>query len=150
MEGEYWSGPSTITIPDERCMTNGVPWQPINAGDSSAGTVDLYGATVNSVNTVYAQLVTALAGGPADVVEMAHRLGIESELPEVCSITLGSVQINALEMTNAYATLATDGVMHRANPLRFVDRPNGEPADRNVEVTVAGSVQGRHRRAAGR
>ena len=29
LEGQYWSGPSTITIPDERCMTNGVPWQPI-------------------------------------------------------------------------------------------------------------------------
>ncbi|MEX0651576.1 MAG: transglycosylase domain-containing protein, partial [Actinomycetota bacterium] len=132
LTGQYWSGPSTITIPDERCATNGVLWQPTNAGDSSAGTVDLKGATQNSVNTVYAQLVTALDGGPDDVVRMAHRLGIESDLPSVCSITLGSVQINPLEMTNAYSTLASEGTYRRANPLFEVNRPNGQPAERRV------------------
>ena len=75
---------------------------------------------------------------------MAHRLGIESELPEVCSITLGSVQVNPLEMANAYSTLASQGVYHRANPLHEVDRPNGQPADRRVaspERDKLGAVQ---------
>jgi penicillin-binding protein 1A len=132
LTGEYWSGPSTITISDEGCATNGELWQPTNAGDSSAGTVDLKGATQNSVNTVYAQLVTQLDGGPADVVRMAHRVGIESELPAVCSITLGSVQINPLEMTNAYSTFASEGTYRRANPLLEVNRPNGQPVERRV------------------
>ncbi len=117
--------------PGPRCAaTDGELWQPTNAGDSSAGTVDLKGATQNSVNTVFAQLVTALDNGPDDVVRMAHRLGIESELPAVCSITLGSVQINPLEMTNAYSTLASEGTYHRANPLFEVTRSNGQPARR--------------------
>ena len=48
------------------------------------------------------------------VMATLRRLGIESELPEVCSITLGSVQINALEMTNAYATLAEESAFGMA------------------------------------
>ena len=125
LTGEYWSGPSTITIPDQRCSGPEGLWTPTNAGDSSAGTVDLLGATTSSVNTVYAQLVTALPDGPRDVIDAARRLGIRSKLPDVCSITLGSVQINPLEMTNAYATFANRGRFNRATPLFEVTRSNG-------------------------
>jgi membrane peptidoglycan carboxypeptidase len=76
------------------------------------------------VNTVYAQLVVEL--GPDRVVDMAHKLGIRSRLPEVCAVTLGSVAVNPLEMTNAYATLAASGERHRATPLLQVTRPGGQ------------------------
>ena len=54
---------------------------------------------------------------------MAHRLGIQSQLPDVCSITLGSVQVNPLEMTNAYSTLAPGGMLPPRQPAAQVDRP---------------------------
>ncbi len=98
----------------------------MNAGDSSAGTVTLLGATQNSVNTVYAQLVTELDGGPSDVVEMARRLGIRSKLDPFCSITLGSVAVNPLEMTNAYATIANHGYLNKATPICEIARSNGD------------------------
>jgi membrane peptidoglycan carboxypeptidase len=63
--------------------------------------------------------------GPERVVEMAHRLGIRSRLPAVCAITLGSVAVNPLEMTNAYATLAAEGRRFRPNPLLRVRSPGG-------------------------
>ena len=132
LRGQYWSGPSSMTITDPQCSGPDGLWTPTNAGDSSAGTVDLYGATENSVNTVYAQLVAALAGGPNDVVEMAHTLGIMSDLPPVCSITLGSVAVNILEMTNAYATLATRRRLPPCQPLWRSTGRNGGPADRKV------------------
>ena len=126
LTGQYWSGPSTVTIPNERCAGPEGLWTPTNAGDSSAGSaVTLLSATTNSVNTVYAQLIAAWNDGPDDVVDAAHRLGIKSELPSVCSITLGSVQINPLEMTNAYATLANQGRFNPATPLYEVRRSNG-------------------------
>ncbi|HVF07107.1 MAG TPA: transglycosylase domain-containing protein, partial [Actinomycetota bacterium] len=53
LTGEYWYGPSTITIDEPRCAGPEGLWTPTNAGDSSAGTVDLLGATRNSVNTIY-------------------------------------------------------------------------------------------------
>jgi len=59
-------------------------------------------------------------------VSMAHALGIQSDLPKTCSITLGSVGVNPLEMTNAYATLADQGVRHWATPLLQVKASNGE------------------------
>jgi penicillin-binding protein 1A len=132
LQGQLWSGPSTMTITDPECSGPDGYWTPTNAGDSSAGTVDLYQATVNSVNTVYAQLIAAMEDGPGAVSRMANDLGIKSELPEVCAITLGSVEVNPLEMTNAYATLADEGIYHKANPLVRVDRPNGQPIDRKL------------------
>ncbi len=126
LQGAYWQGPSVITIPDTECATDGVLWQPVNAGDGEAGTFTLLTATEHSVNTVYAQLVTQLAGGPGDVKEMAKRLGIQSNLDAYCSITLGSVAVNPLEMTNAYATIADHGYLNRATPVKEIARPNGD------------------------
>ena len=60
-------------------------------------------------------------------------LGIRSYLPEVCAITLGSVAVNPLEMTNAYATLADRGrpvprEPAAAGPIaRRADRRRGRP-----------------------
>ncbi len=125
---QYWYGPSSITIPDSECATaDGALWQPVNAGDGTSGSFTLLTATTHSVNTVYAQLVTQLDGGPAAVVDMAHELGIKSDLDPFCSITLGSVAINPLELTNAYATLAAHGVYHPATPVNEVTRGNGAP-----------------------
>jgi len=117
-----WYGPNTITIDDPICAGPEGPWQPENA-EGGGSSYTLQSATAHSVNTVYAQVVVEL--GPGSVVNMAHRLGIRSYLPEVCSITLGSVAVNPVEMTNAYATLAARGIRSRANPLLQVRSPGG-------------------------
>ncbi len=117
-----WYGPNTITIDDPVCAGPEGPWEPENA-EGGGSSYSLQSATAHSVNTVFAQLVVEL--GPDEVVDMAHRLGIRSDLPAVCAITLGSVAVNPVEMTNAYATLAARGVRHRANPLLQVRSPGG-------------------------
>jgi membrane peptidoglycan carboxypeptidase len=122
----YWEGPSQITIPDRRCYTTDPdtgkygPWTLSNAADEESGTFSLVNATAFSVNTVFAQLVTALDKGPKDVVDTAHAMGIESTLRPVCSITLGTQEVSPLEMTRAYATLADRGVRHSATPISQV------------------------------
>ena len=120
----YWNGPSTIGIPQcpDADQPDGI-WHPVNAGDGEAGTFTLAGATAHSVNTVFAQLIAQL--GPRPVVDMAHALGIRSDLPEVCSVTLGSVAVNPLEMTNAYATIADQGERHWATPFLQVKTEGG-------------------------
>ena len=131
---KYWVGPSQITINNPICNGPSGPWQPINAEPTgSTTTFSLLQATEHSVNTVFAQLVAQL--GPQKVVEMAHRLGIRSSLPDVCAITLGNVAINPLEMTNAYATLDDRGVLRRATPLVAVDNQRGTSLD---DVTSGG------------
>jgi membrane peptidoglycan carboxypeptidase len=148
LNSQYY-GPNTLTIDDPICDGPEGPWQPENA-EGGGSTYSLLSATAHSVNTVYAQLVVEL--GPGNVADMAHRLGIRSRLPEVCSITLGSVAVNPLEMTNAYATLAARGERHRPNPLLQVRSPGGridpklqgdgrQVVDRNVADLVTYALQ---------
>jgi penicillin-binding protein 1A len=122
---DYVSGPPELTITDPRCNDGyGQPWDVHNNADETAGTMNLVDATANSVNTIFAQLVTRV--GPPAVVRMAHRLGIQSELKPVCSITLGTQAVSPLEMTTAYATLAARGMRHDAQAVESVRTATGD------------------------
>lgn len=107
--GSYWDDSSPAVIEcDSPCSSDGNFWTVRNAGGASGkGLRTLESATYNSVNTVYARLVDAV--GPEAVVDMAHRLGIESPLKAYPSITLGAVGVSPLEMAAAYSTLANYG-----------------------------------------
>jgi penicillin-binding protein 1A len=120
----YYSGPSAMTIPDLRCATGDTLWDVHNNADEAEGTMNLIDATANSVNTIFAQLVTQV--GPDAVVRMAHRLGIESNLKQVCSITLGTQAVSPLEMTSAYATLADHGVRHDPQAIQSIRTAAGQ------------------------
>jgi membrane peptidoglycan carboxypeptidase len=122
----YWYGPQSIVIHDRQCDGANGPWNPSNAGDGEAGTFTLADATAFSVNTVFAQLVTQLKNGPEDVVDMAHQLGIRSKLTPQCSITLGTEDVTPLEMTDAYASIAADGVHHAPTPIESIKSPHGQ------------------------
>jgi penicillin-binding protein 1A len=111
-------------ITDPRCSFNGQPWDVANNADEAEGYMNLRDATANSVNTIFAQLVTKV--GPEKVVRMAHRLGIRSFLKPVCSITLGSQAVSPLEMTSAYATLANRGIRHDPQAVESVGTASGE------------------------
>jgi penicillin-binding protein 1A len=117
------SGPSSLTITDPKCATNGVPWTVHNYADESGGYMSLVDATAHSVNTIFAQLVDIV--GPEKVVTTAKKLGITSRLQPVCSIALGTQAVNPLEMTNAYATLAARGMHRDPQAFELVRGPGG-------------------------
>ena len=98
-------------------------WEVSNAGNGQYPSISLESATHLSLNTVYAQLIHQL--GASRVVEMAHRMGISSDLEEVDSITLGSNGVTTLEMASAFGTLATGGI-HRDTVAitKVLDRNN--------------------------
>ena len=98
-------GPAKVVLP--RAL-GGEDWEVANFEDASFGQINLIDATVNSVNTVYAQLVTAI--GPDKVATMARDLGIKSDLQAVPSIALGTQNVSVLEMAGAYLTFAKEGV----------------------------------------
>ncbi|HEX9237066.1 MAG TPA: PBP1A family penicillin-binding protein [Actinomycetota bacterium] len=130
-----WNGPSSIVIPDKRCMGpdphtgQDVPWQVHNYADEESGIFTLAQAIAKSVNTVFAQLVTDV--GPSDVVRVMRDLGVRSSpLQAVCSITLGSQAITPLEMTSAYATLAARGVYHAPLAITSITNAAGQTLDR--------------------
>jgi penicillin-binding protein 1A len=119
----YFSGPSSLTIPDPRCSTNGVLWDVHNNADESEGTMNLIDATTYSVNTIFAQLADKV--GPSNIVPVAHRMGITTPLQSVCSLPLGTQAVNPLEMTDAYATFARRGIHHAPQAISLVRGPRG-------------------------
>ena len=99
-------------------------WSPRNFSDRYRGPVPLHEAFARSINTV-AVRVAQYAGFSA-VAAMARRAGIESPLPAVPSIALGSAELSLLELTGAYAGFANGG--RRVTPYGIVeiDAPDGE------------------------
>lgn len=89
------------------CTEAGREWEVSNAG-TSYGVIPLNQATSASVNVVYAKL--SLDIGPERVADVAHRMGVESELIPVPSIVLGTSSVSPLEMASAYSNFATNGV----------------------------------------
>jgi membrane peptidoglycan carboxypeptidase len=115
--GLTMAGPARITIPDRRCYNGSQPWSPGNAGDSSAGVYNMYGATAGSVNTWFAQL--AVKVGPERALEVARKMGISNVPPRgskeyaswnVCSLVLGVKEVSPLDMAGAFGVLANKGV----------------------------------------
>ena len=90
-----------------------------NAEGGGSGYMDLWAATQNSVNVVFAQL--ALDVGPEAIVDAAHRMGITVGLDAVPAITLGVEEVPVMDMAAAYATLANDGVRCDAWAVRKVE-----------------------------
>ncbi len=90
------------------CVEDSDIWTVRNAGTRDYGVLTLEDATSSSINTVYAQLVDII--GPAKVAEVANRLGVQSDLPLVLSIVLGTGVVSPLEMASAYSSFATNGV----------------------------------------
>ena len=82
-------------------------WAPKNYDDVYFGSIDLETATVESDNSVYAQLTQLV--GAAKVAETAKKLGVQSRLRAFYSIGLGTESVNPLEMARAYATFANGG-----------------------------------------
>ena len=125
-------GPPEIFITDPACATNNGPWDVHNFADETAGTMSLLDATANSVNTIFAQLISK--AGVNNVVAMAQHLGI-TETPggpyfkRVCAITLGSVGFTPLEMADVYATFADGGVHHAPQAFTAVHSADGKDLD---------------------
>jgi penicillin-binding protein 1A len=108
-------------ISESGCVSNA-------EGASGGGFVDLWTATQNSINVVFAQL--AVDVGAENIVEAAHQMGITAPLDAVPSITLGVEEVSTLDMASAYATLANDGVHCEPFAVARVEYLTGPPKDR--------------------
>lgn len=94
------SGPFSYTLP------SGGVWSP---GGSSSGPISLAGGLRYSINTVAARLITEHTS-PSEVIALAHRMGIKSELDPFPTIALGAEEVTPLEMTSAFGTFLNHGI----------------------------------------
>ncbi len=123
-------------------------WCVINAGNYR-GSMNVTDALATSPNTAFAKLIQQV--GVTRTVDMAIKLGLRSyanpgtardynpdsnesladfvKRQNIGSFTLGPIEVNALELSNVAATLASGGVWCPPNPIdKLIDRNGNEVA----------------------
>ncbi|WP_100613752.1 penicillin-binding protein 1A [Confluentibacter citreus] len=98
-------------------------WCPKNSTGDYGGTRTLKNALANSVNTITARLMDKV--GPQTVIDMVKKLGIESDIPAVPSIALGTADLSIYEMVSAYAAFANQGVYTKPVMVTSIEDKNG-------------------------
>ncbi|MGO3331927.1 MAG: transglycosylase domain-containing protein [Brevibacterium aurantiacum] len=115
--------------------SDGTTWTPHNFGNASYGPVTLLKATQSSINTAYAALNIQV--GPDKTVDVAQRAGLSGNCTDKqmktgdtrnCTIgltpnmsnVLGTPSVKVIDMANAFATFASNGVKHDAHSIKTV------------------------------
>jgi len=82
------------------------------------------GAALSYSDNIYA-VKTHLFLGTNTLVDIARRMGINKELPDIASLPLGTAEISMLDFANAYTTLASGGYKRDLSFIRKVTDING-------------------------
>jgi membrane peptidoglycan carboxypeptidase len=80
--------------------------------------LDLYTGLAQSENVI--ALRVAQQVGLNNVIRLAHRMGIQSELKAVPGLVLGQSEVTPLEITGAFSVLANRGVGNRPRTIRRI------------------------------
>lgn len=92
-------------------LSNDQTYTPKNYGDVYGNKAISMAEAISLSDNIYA-VKTNLFLGAKTTAEMAYRMGIKTKLDEVASLPLGTNALNIIEITNAYATLASTGIYH--------------------------------------
>lgn len=99
-------------------------YEPQNFGKTYRGSVSMRDALISSINVVAVKVLVDVGFDP--VVKLAHDMGIKSELVSAYSLALGASEVNLLELTSAYGTLAKQGNLVEPHGIRRVTNRYGE------------------------
>jgi len=114
-----WNGDSPQIFDDL-----GKPYTVSNYGNNGWGQIDLLTATQRSINTIFVPL--GMKAGMDKVVDAARRAGIPESVEMIAtpSVVLGVASPRVIDVTNAYATFAAQGVYARPFLVSSVTGPN--------------------------
>jgi len=114
-----WNGDSPQVFDDA-----GKPYEVSNYGEEGWGQVDLLYATKHSINTVFVPL--GIKVGPTAVVDVARRAGIPDSVAMMPtpSVVLGVASPHVIDVANAYATFAAQGIKSKPYLVAQVIGPN--------------------------
>jgi membrane peptidoglycan carboxypeptidase len=118
---------------------------PVHNADGNHGTVTLQTATTHSINSAFVDLVTQIPDGPIQVQTAAVDAGVPADGHWDLSnrIPLGNSEISPVNQANAFATIANQGVRHRAHVIAEVFDNAGKSlfkGDTNGEQTIEQDV----------
>jgi len=99
-------------------------WSPQNYDGKFRGPITLREALEDSVNVATIRLLEQV--GVHRVVEMAHQMGIQSELRPEYALALGVSEVSLMEMVSAFGVLANRGVRCEPFAIRRVTDRDGK------------------------
>jgi len=108
-------------------VAGGKLWSPVNYDRRFRGAVPVRETVEQSINVPTVR--AALKIGLPNVVEVARRCGIDSELEPLPSLALGAKEVTPLELAAAYSTLANGGRRVRPHGLKALIDRDGVPID---------------------
>lgn len=108
--------------------TNMEDWAPENTEDNYGLKYSMPGGLAYSVNTVSVQVLEK--AGITNTINLAHRMGITSDIKAVPSIALGTADISVTEMVTAYACLANKGKVSKPIYLTAIANHENEILER--------------------
>jgi len=96
----------------------------------TSGMISLEEATRRSINTVFAQMASELGG--EKLASTANRIGINSKIDPVISLTLGAGAVTPIEIASAYSSFATNGVLAPTYLIERIEDSNGGILYQNI------------------
>jgi membrane peptidoglycan carboxypeptidase len=137
-EGRYRSKYIIDSSNDSACPGTHF-WCPSNSGGGSAGVYNMWTGFGKSINTFFVPLEERV--GAENAVSVAKRFGIQFRSPADARLasdgnshqwgafTLGVSATTPLDMANAYATLAGDGMYCQPTPIEQITTRDGAKLD---------------------
>jgi len=99
-------------------------YEPKNYDEGFRGWINMRDALTKSINIVAVRILMKVGYQPT--IDLAKKMGIESEIKPVISMALGSNEVNLLELTSAYGTFANKGMHIKPHGITRVLSRNGE------------------------
>lgn len=132
---EEWSPCYKVpNIPVTFDLPEGGTWTPRNSDGKYGGMMTLKRGLALSVNTITAYVMKQF--GPAAVVSLARKMGIQSSLEAVPSLCLGTADLSVYEMVGANATFANQGVWSEPGFITRIEDKNGIVLDEFIPKRV--------------
>jgi len=94
-------------------------WSPANYNDDYSGRITFRRALIKSANAATVRVSQAV--GIPRIIDVAHRNGIVSQLPNVPSMALGSLEVTPIELVTAYAPFANGGFRVKPRLVRSIE-----------------------------
>lgn len=118
-------------------------WTPANYGNEYLGLITFRRALMRSSNAAAVRVSQSV--GLSRIIENAHRMGIQSEIPNYPAVALGALDVTPLELVRAYAPFANGGFRVTPRLVKRIESNEGkvlwsgevEPLQRVITPTDA-------------
>ncbi len=125
--------PDTYFANEKKVYEDYNNWSPENSHDDYTGYYSMEGALAKSINTIAVEVL--MRAGISNVVDLAKRMGVDSELPPYPSLALGTASVSLQEMVCAYSAIVNGGKKVSPYYLKSIESNAGQMLDkfRNVQ-----------------